>query len=36
VSVPVDASEVLVETPSGVDLDDGTITVPAHAGALLR
>jgi maltooligosyltrehalose trehalohydrolase len=36
VSVPVDASEVLVATPSGVDLDDGTITVPAHAGALLR
>lgn len=36
VSVPVDASEVLFETPSGVDLEDGRITVPAHAGALLR
>lgn len=36
VSVPVDASEVLFASPSGVDLEDGTITVPAHAGALLR
>lgn len=36
VSVPVDASEVLFATPAGVDLDDGTITVPAHVGALLR
>jgi maltooligosyltrehalose trehalohydrolase len=36
VSVEVDASEVLFETPSGVVLDGGSLTVPPHAGALLR
>jgi maltooligosyltrehalose trehalohydrolase len=36
VTVPVDASEVLFETPSGVDLDDSGVTLPPHGGALLR
>ena len=36
VSVDVDAAEVLFETPSGVTLDDGTVTLPPHGGALLR
>jgi maltooligosyltrehalose trehalohydrolase len=27
--------EVLFETPSGVDVSSGTVTVPPHAGALL-
>jgi maltooligosyltrehalose trehalohydrolase len=36
VSVPVDAREVLFETPSGVDLDDSVVVLPPHAGALLR
>jgi maltooligosyltrehalose trehalohydrolase len=35
-SVAVDRSEVLFQTPSGVRVDDGTVTVPPHAGALLR
>ncbi|RYB95128.1 malto-oligosyltrehalose trehalohydrolase [Nocardioides oleivorans] len=35
VSVDVDAHEVLFETPSGVELDDGLLTIPPHAGALL-
>lgn len=35
-SVAVDAGEVLFQTPSGVVLDDGTLEVPPHAGALLR
>jgi maltooligosyltrehalose trehalohydrolase len=30
------ASELLFETESGVDLRDGAVTLPAHAGALLR
>ena len=28
--------EVLFETPTGVRVDGGTVTVPPHAGALLR
>ena len=28
--------EVLFQTPSGVTLDDGVLTVPAHGGTLLR
>ncbi|SEB49290.1 maltooligosyl trehalose hydrolase [Nocardioides exalbidus] len=36
VSVEVDASEVLFETPSGVTLDDAVLTIPPHGGALLR
>ena len=35
-TVPVDPREVLFETPSGVTLADGNLTVPPHAGALLR
>jgi maltooligosyltrehalose trehalohydrolase len=33
--VDLDASAVLFETESGVDLADGAVTLPAHAGALL-
>ncbi|MBS2937088.1 malto-oligosyltrehalose trehalohydrolase [Nocardioides sp. J2M5] len=36
VSLDVDASEVLFATPSGVELDAGTLVVPAHGGTLLR
>ncbi len=36
VSAPVDAAQVLFETPSGVSLDGGTVTIPPHGGALLR
>ncbi|CAM3689241.1 malto-oligosyltrehalose trehalohydrolase [Nocardioides zeicaulis] len=36
VSLDVDAAEVLFETPSGVRLDAGTVTLPPHAGALVR
>jgi len=35
-SVDVEHSEVLFETPSGVCVGGGTVTVPPHAGALLR
>ena len=33
--VDLDASSVLFETESGVDLVEGALTLPAHAGALL-
>jgi len=36
VSKDVEQSEVLFETPSGVDLAGGTVSVPPHGGALLR
>ncbi|UFN46060.1 malto-oligosyltrehalose trehalohydrolase [Nocardioides okcheonensis] len=36
VTLDVDATEVLFETPSGVELDGGTVVVPPHGGALLR
>jgi maltooligosyltrehalose trehalohydrolase len=36
VTVPVDAGEVLFETPSGVGLEDGALTLPPHGGGLLR
>lgn len=36
VSVDVDAAEVLFETPAGASLDGGTVTLPPHAGALVR
>jgi maltooligosyltrehalose trehalohydrolase len=36
VTLEVDASEVLFQTPSGVTLGGGTLQVPPHAGALLR
>jgi maltooligosyltrehalose trehalohydrolase len=35
VTVEVDASEVLFQTPTGVVLSGGTLEVPKHAGALL-
>ncbi|MCW2736357.1 malto-oligosyltrehalose trehalohydrolase [Nocardioides sp.] len=35
VSVPVDQTEVLFETPCGVVLDNGVLAVPPHGGALL-
>jgi maltooligosyltrehalose trehalohydrolase len=35
-SVAVAAQELLFETESGVDLRDGVVTLPPHAGALLR
>ena len=34
--VAVEASELLFETETGVRLDGGTLTLPAHAGALVR
>ncbi len=34
-SLPVEATEVLFETESGVDLATGSVVLPAHAGALL-
>jgi maltooligosyltrehalose trehalohydrolase len=34
-SVPAGERAVLFETPSGVSLEDGTVLLPAHAGALL-
>ncbi len=36
VTLDVDATEVLFETPSGVELDGATVVVPPHGGALLR
>ena len=36
VVVADDRTEVLFSTPAGVVADGGTITVPPHAGALLR
>ncbi|WP_232680061.1 malto-oligosyltrehalose trehalohydrolase [Nocardioides sp. R-C-SC26] len=36
VTARIGASEVLFQTPSGVRLDDGVLTVPPHGGALLR
>ena len=33
--VAVEEREVLFETPTGVDVRDGVLSVPAHAGALL-
>ena len=35
-SVATDATEVLFATPAGVGLDDAVLTLPPHAGALLR
>ncbi|HET8560833.1 MAG TPA: DUF3459 domain-containing protein, partial [Marmoricola sp.] len=35
-SVPVGGRDVLFETPSGVTLIDGALSLPPHAGALLR
>jgi maltooligosyltrehalose trehalohydrolase len=35
-SVPADSRSVIFETPSGVSLTDGSLSLPAHAGALLR
>jgi maltooligosyltrehalose trehalohydrolase len=35
-TVSVGARSVIFETPSGVTLADGALSIPAHAGALLR
>jgi maltooligosyltrehalose trehalohydrolase len=35
-SVPVGSRAVVFETPAGVSLDAGTLSLPPHAGALLR
>jgi maltooligosyltrehalose trehalohydrolase len=34
--VPTGPVDVLFQTPAGVTVDDGTLTLPAHAGALLQ
>jgi len=36
VASEVGPAELLFETESGVDLDEGVITLPGHAGALVR
>jgi maltooligosyltrehalose trehalohydrolase len=35
-SVPVGSRAVVFETPAGVSLDAGALSLPPHAGALLR
>ncbi|CAA9377692.1 MAG: GH13_10 / GH13 / GH13_9 / GH13_11 / GH13_36 [uncultured Nocardioides sp.] len=35
-TAPVGEREVLFETPTGVSVEDGTIALPPHTGALLR
>jgi hypothetical protein len=35
-ALPVEETEILFETESGADLSDGVLSLPGHAGALLR
>ena len=36
VDTQVDATEVLFATPSGIDVTDRVVTLPPHAGAVVR
>lgn len=35
-ALPVEETEILFETESGIDHSDGVLSSPSHAGALLR
>jgi hypothetical protein len=35
-TLPVEETEILVETESGADISDGVLSLPGHAGTVLH